>query len=250
MENPLNILLKNIINYFVNSPEDDELENYRKISTLIRIHSEKLAQCGDASFPGKPEIWLNYFPKPKRQLNEAAFQITSEEELTNVDKSNFLQKARHWPFPVEKLVVRQERIHLHLNRSVILANLLPQVLKSDNYGCLKKSANKKVYLNPLPENSSEEDLSFYRNKLLYSVLRKVLKYSRWNEVGNKNFVDSSSFLELQVQSVASKIEQNCSEVILKCGLVTDPSNGRRCQLPTKDYLRYKFCMFLSTVLFL
>ncbi|XP_065363458.1 uncharacterized protein LOC135956798 [Calliphora vicina] len=240
MDNPLNTLLINIVNYFVESSKENEIENYRKMSTLIRIHNEKLVQCGDVSFPSKTEIWLNYFPEANRQLNEAAFQLSdTEDEKSEQEKCKFLEAAKEWPFPVAKLLVRQERIHLHLHRSVIVGRLVPEVLKSENYGQLLKAANKKVYLNSLPENLSEEDLSFYRSKLMYNVLQKLLRYSRWSQVDRQGeeHLDNNSFTELQVESVASKINKNDCGVIIKCGLVTDPSNnGKRCQLPTKEYL--------------
>ncbi|KAI8116703.1 hypothetical protein FF38_09941 [Lucilia cuprina] len=238
MDNPLNNLLINIKSYFVPSSHEVEYENYRKMSTLIRIHSEKLQQSGDVSFPCKTEIWLNYFPDCSRKLNESAFQLAKvEDEVGEQEKSKFLEAAKEWLFPVAKLVVRQERIHLHLHRSVIVARLVPDVLTSDNYGQLQKVANKKVYLNQLLENCTQDDLSFYRNKLMHNVLQKLLQYSRWHQVDNKEEnMENNSIINVQVQSVASKmVENNC--VIIKCGLVTDPSNnGKRCLLSTKDYL--------------
>lgn len=240
MDNSLNNLLSNIINYFVTPTTAYEFQNFRKISTLIRIHSEKLSQCGDVSFPSKTEIWLNYFPESNRELNEAAFQMASDNvEVAQREKEKFLLVAKEWQYPVEKLFIRQERIHLQLQRHVIVKRLVPQVLISDNYGQLQKEMGKYIYLNPLPVNANEEDLSFYRSKLMFNALKKLLKYSRWNEVNNKNDLVDSSLLELQVQSVASKINKTLGDVVvIKCGLVTDPANnGKLCQLPTKEYLR-------------
>ncbi|KAM7348910.1 uncharacterized protein ACRADG_008073 isoform 1-T1 [Cochliomyia hominivorax] len=235
MDNSLNQLLFNIVNYFVESPVTNDLENYRKISTLVRIHSEKLFQLGDVSFPCKTEIWLNYFPETKRQLNESAFEISNDDKL---ELKKFLDVANKWPFPVERLVVRQERIHLHLQRYVIVRRLVPEVLKNNKYGQLQKAESKLVYLNHLSESCPDEDLSFYRSKLMYNVLKKLLKYSRWNEEENakSDRKDKDSILNLQVQSVAFKTTPS-DGVIIKCGLATDPSNnGKRCQLPTSEYL--------------
>lgn len=240
MDNSLNNLLSNIINYFVKSPNTEEFQNFRKISTLIRIHSEKLKQCGDVSFPSNTEIWLNYFPESNKELNDAAFQMASNDvNVAQKEKDKFLSAAKEWQYPVEKLFIRQERIHLHLQRHVIIKRMIPQVLTSDNYGQLQKELNKNISLNSLPETANDEDLSFYRSKLMFNTLRKLLKYSRWNEV-DKNKADiNSSYLQLQVQSVASKIDKTSENVVVvKCGLVTDPAiSGKLCQLPTKEYLK-------------
>lgn len=239
MENPINNLITNITNHFVNEPP---IENNRNISTLIRIHNEKLAQTGDISFPGKPEIWKKYFQEPNKQLNEQAFELLNDnQELAENEKKQFLETAKEWSYPVVRLDIRHERIHMYLQRSAVIRSLIPEVLMTPNYGQLRKAVNRNVFLNPLAVNALyDEDLSLYRSKLMYNALQKLLVYSRWNVVEDKSLADNKYLVELNVQSVAGKVVKDLqySGVAIKCGLVTDPSNkGKLCQISTKDYLR-------------
>lgn len=239
MDNPFHKLLQNIINYFAQAQAGNEEENYRKFSTLIRIHNEKLLQFGDISFPNKPEIWFNYLPS-NRLLNEAAFKISCAANNADEEKQKFLNAAKEWPFPVAKLEVRLERIHLYLGRHTIMQSLIKESITNEAYGHLKKG-NKLVHLQNLSlAGAREQDLSFYRAKLVHQVLQKLLKYSRYENVEHKpDKLGQESVIELQVESVASKCAQTTDNKVVKCGLVTDPNiKGKLCQLPVKDYLRY------------
>lgn len=233
----------NIIEHFVKSQSREVVESYGKVSSLIRIHSEKLSQLGDVSFPCKKEIWLKYFPNAKDLLNEEAFQLVCDnnEQVEN-EKQKFVEASKQWLFPILHLHIKQERCQLHLQRNAIIQYLIPQLMQNPKYGVLKKATNKHVYLNALVEQQLEmQNLSFYRSQLLYNVLQRLLQYSSWNVLENKmDCRNQKDALELNVCSVITKCPNNTSNVItIKTGLVTDPSNnGKLCQLTTPEYLRY------------
>lgn len=244
MENPLNNLITNITYYFVNCSPSEIVINYGKVSTLIKIHSEKLSQLGDVSFPCTSEIWLKYFPYVNDMFNEEAFQLGCDNvELVEREKQKLLNAAKEWLFPIRHIRIRQDRCQLHLQRNVIIQYLIPQVLQNPKYGILKKVAGKYVYLNSLGMQQSErQDLTFYRSQLLHSVLQKLLQYSSWHVLENKtNCSNENTTLELNVSSVVTKCSKNtCKGVTIKTGLVTDPANnGKLCQISTQEYLRYK-----------
>ena len=175
MENPINNLIKNITNYFVSCPSTQQVveEQNRNISTLIRIHCEKLPQMGEVSFPCKSEIWLKYFQEPTNLLNDQAFEIANDQnEIAEEEKLRFVNAAKEWLYPVAKLDVRQERCHLYLQRSTFMRSLVPEVLRNSNYGHLKKDENRNVFLSvPLPQSGACEVLSLYRSQLMYDVLQ-------------------------------------------------------------------------------
>ena len=233
----------NIIDHFVKSSSRDVVKNYGKISTLIRIHSEKLSQLGDVSFPCKTEIWLKYFPYASDLLNEEAFQLScGNDEHVEKEKQRLVEASKQWLFPILHLHIKQERCQLHLQRNAIIQYLIPQLMQNPKYGVLKKATNKHVYLNALAEQQLErQDLTFYRSQLLYNVLQRLLQYSSWNVLQNKtDCPNQKETIELNVCSVTAKCPNNIyNGVTIKTGLVTDPSNnGKLCQLTTQEYLRY------------
>uniref|UniRef100_A0A1I8MTC6 Uncharacterized protein n=1 Tax=Musca domestica TaxID=7370 RepID=A0A1I8MTC6_MUSDO len=246
MENPYYTLLTNITRHFVNFPENNEArEKCHCASTLIRIHNEKLAVNGDISFPLKPDIWKKYFQITKGfKVKEEEINALNDPQQQDV-RNEFINKAQSWSFPIAKLDIGQERCHLHLQRPAIIRLLIQKVLSDACYGTLRKSDSRLVKLLPLQEYGlRREDLSFYRAKLMYETLQKLLSYSRWLIVDKEETLPSegNSVLKLNILSVASKVTAECrlnadSSVNIKCGLVTDPAtNGKICQLPTQEYI--------------
>lgn len=244
MENPYHSLLLDITNYFVENRQSHERLGYcRSISTLIRIHSEKLQHFGECSFSCKPEIWTKYFPNIKGfELNESAFELQDGDER----QKQFQAVAKEWkPFPVARLEIKQERCHLYLQRSVVIRNLIQQVLHDTHYGNLRKSESRAVRVRSLLEYGlSHDDLSFYRAKLMHQTLKRLLQFSRYtlDDCDDATLTKNNQHLELNVVSVASKVSQDLlpqkPSVIIKCGLVNDPSTkGKICQLPAQEYIR-------------
>uniref|UniRef100_A0A1I8NLS6 DALR anticodon binding domain-containing protein n=1 Tax=Stomoxys calcitrans TaxID=35570 RepID=A0A1I8NLS6_STOCA len=239
-ENPYQSLLLNIADHFVeNIPTHDTSEQYRNITTLIRIHNDKLAKLGECSFSCKPEIWSKYFPASEGyQIVEHAFELLNETSEEN--RQDLLNEAKAWNFPVAKLEIEQERCHLHLQRSCIMKSLIQQVLCSTNmFGNMRKTQKRFVRLKPLQEYGlSYQDISFYRAQLVHQTLKRLLVLSQWPIVDD--LADCHPVMDINVLSVASKVSQEFApdvSVTIKCGLVTDPlRKGRVCQLPTEEYL--------------
>ncbi|XP_073829415.1 DALR anticodon-binding domain-containing protein 3 [Musca autumnalis] len=244
MENPYHTLITNVTKHFVKTAENYEALECCRASTLIRIHNDKLVANGEVSFPLKPEIWENYFPTVKGfKVNTEALDMLNGSE--DSDQSNdLITAAKSWTYPVANLNINHERCHLHLCRPAIIKLLMQQVLSDPLYGHLRKNANCHVELRPLQEYGLKtDDLSFYRAKLMYETLQKLLCYSRWHIVGNETSqkIDENSILKLNILSVASKVGvENVvgdANVNIKCGLVTDPSTkGKICQLPAQEYI--------------
>ncbi|XP_075158279.1 uncharacterized protein LOC142231536 [Haematobia irritans] len=242
MENPYQSLLLNIAGYFVKDISHQESpDSCRSITTLIRLHNEKLGKFGDISFPSNSDIWSKYFPASKGfKLNENSFELINE--VSETSGQELLDKAKTWNFPVFKFKIEQERCHLYLQRSSITRNLIQQVLGDPQcYGNLRKSSNCCVRIMALQQYGlDQEDISFYRAKLLHQTLKRIASISRWQVEDDNVAMSNSCNLEINVQSVASKISPEVlqeSSVTMKCGLVTDPiTKGRVCQLTTQDYL--------------
>lgn len=247
MDNPYYALTFNITNYFVefsNSPVNVQ-ELCRNVSTLIRIHSEKLRNNGEVSFSCQQDIWRKYFQNMPYELKEEAFNIIhSDANIALEQIKKFLNEGKQWS--LQRLEIRCERIHLHLNRCELLRTLIPQVLTRRNYGELKKSENLKILIKPLQDNGLDrQELSYYRTQLLDNALKRLLNYSRWIQINQIDANDNcNDILQVQTQSIASKLPRdvqiNAAERTIKCGLVTDPANkGKLCQLNTDDYHKYK-----------
>ncbi|XP_061401817.1 uncharacterized protein LOC133337619 [Musca vetustissima] len=244
MENPYHTLLQNVTQHFVEFPQGspEAIDNCHHASTLIRIHNEKLVANGDVSFPLTSEIWLKYFPSTNGfTLKTEAFDKLSDSQEANTT-NDLIDVSKSWTFPLAKLNIKQERCHLYLQRSTIIKLLIQQVLCDSSYGHLRKSDKRYVHVKPLQEYGLKaEDLSYYRTKLMYDTLRKLLAYSKWNIVDKEEQEEEKSIINVNILSVASKVPsdkvEGNSTVKIKCGLVTDPSTkGKICQLPTQEYI--------------
>uniref|UniRef100_A0A1A9VRU1 DALR anticodon binding domain-containing protein n=1 Tax=Glossina austeni TaxID=7395 RepID=A0A1A9VRU1_GLOAU len=239
MENPVGQLIQNILEQFIKPSEDfGHIGIIRNVSTLIRVHSEKLALLGEISFPSKPEIWFNYFKDSMQKLNENIFHMLKPNDFgSDEQKLHFLQVAATWDLPVERLIVNPERCHVYLKRTSIIKQTISHILTDKNYGQLKKLETRYVYIEPLEEDTRVlQDLSLYRSKLLYNALENVVRYSGWIKVNDLSF---KQCLHLKIKSVRAKDIQDSqgNAVVAKCGIVVDPlNNGGLCKMPATEYL--------------
>uniref|UniRef100_A0A1A9W8P2 DALR anticodon binding domain-containing protein n=1 Tax=Glossina brevipalpis TaxID=37001 RepID=A0A1A9W8P2_9MUSC len=238
MENPVNKLIQDILEQFVNPSEDysGHIDIIKSVSTLIRVHSEKLALLGEISFPSKPEIWFNHFKNSREKLNENALRMLKPNEFgSDEQKLHFLEIASTWYLPVERLTINPERCLVHLKRIEIIKQTVSRILTDKTYGQLKKSEHHYVYIEKLEEDTGMlQNLSFSRMKLLYNVLENVVRYSKWIKASD---LDTEQCLNLKLQSVRDSQGSQENVVVVKCGLVVDPlTNGSLCKMPTKEYL--------------
>jgi hypothetical protein len=116
------------------------LTGSRSVSgNIIRKHSKKLDQLGDISFPLNIKNWIQIVDKPKfnRDGEHNIFDLLSPGKELNAHLESLIEKSKSWCLTIKKCEVKNNDVHLYLNRPAVITLCITTVLQESNYGLPK-----------------------------------------------------------------------------------------------------------------
>jgi hypothetical protein len=116
------------------------LTGSRSVSgNIIRKHSKKLDQLGDISFPLNIKNWTQIVDKPKfnRDGEHNIFDLLSPGKELNAHLESLIEKSKSWCLTIKKCEVKNNDVHLYLNRPAVITLCITTVLQEGNYGLPK-----------------------------------------------------------------------------------------------------------------
>lgn len=163
--------INNLLNLLTNRP-------LLKCSQIIRIHTRKLEENGDLSFPLSIKNWYNYLDTIE-DLNEI-ITIFDYMQISNSNLDEQLKeieiKTKDWLIRINKSAIEQNNVILHLNRESVFKLLTTQVLQQkEDYGkceLFKETINVRC-CKPI---SLDCDLTTLRLNILAEVVQNLIHF--------------------------------------------------------------------------
>lgn len=215
---------------------------FMRAQTIVKQHTEKLAQIGDLAFPITAQPWLNAIDASPDHKNDFK-HIFNESETEFAEQ--LYELSQEWIFPVSRCEFNQFRCLLFLNRQKCYSNLLKTVLYDETASYDANSGDSK-YAIRLVKQSNDTCLVEYRLQLIAKVLNNLLRNSRCdmntakanvNSIENKSLTDvlvksarrdggkrairQSDDIELNNNANRKTISIICGNVVSKQGLTAD-----------------------------
>lgn len=226
-------LFTQIAKFVLNQPDLSFLRG----QTIVRQHTEKLAQTGDIGFPTTIQPWLNAIKN--------ADQLKDFKQIINENEDEFARKlieiSANWMYPIETVKFLQFRCLLFLNRMKCYSGILKTVLYDDaSYGQWHHE-NDTNYAVQLVKQSSDNSLVEHRCMLIAKVLKNVLKMSGFQTMPYESDVNLVEILVTHARSAKranrqTEIELNnnsdTKSKLIICGSVTT-----RPGLKADDFIR-------------
>lgn len=159
--------------------------SFSRTQTIIRQHTEKLAQSGDIGFPTTIQPWWNTINNPD--------QLKDLKQIINENEDEFARKlieiSSEWMFPIEMVKFKQFRCLLFLNRIKCYSNILKTVLYDDaSYGQWHHT-NDTYYAVQMIKQSDDNTLLEHRCVLIAKVLNNLLQFQTNTEKSAENLVE-------------------------------------------------------------
>lgn len=188
-------------------------------SNIIRIHTRKLEQLGDISFPSDAKSWSSHISS--KHICKDSVVDPSPNMLQNM-----IDISSNWPLTISNAVVDDKNnVLLYLDRQNIYSKIFSLVLKSNNqYGSQNIGCNRNIYVRSFSEtaNINDFDLSNLKIYLLQKVIIRLLNFTNYNVVDSET-LDPSTVLEF----VLNNAKSNSSKVVyILCGPVLNTQGSK------------------------
>lgn len=145
---------------------------------IVRVHTRKLQEFGDLSFPLDTKSWFKFLDKTHVENRRSIFECL-------LSKDEFQERSKEWVLSVENILVNAENVVVRLDRQKTFTVVINAVLKDTvRYGAENVGLNKKVYI---PENKVDftkinlTDLKVY---ILQKIVINILQFANYNIIKN------------------------------------------------------------------
>lgn len=202
-----------------------------KNSNIVRIHTRKLEENGDLSFPISIKNWYKYLDTIE-DFNEIAtifdYMHISDNNLNNQLK-DIKEKTREWNINIEKIVVLNNDVHLFLNRPILLKFLSKEVLESKNKFGRNVLFNDNINIQSSKPLNLECDLTALRFNILSEVSQNLANFCTYTPKSEENIVFHVGF--------SNNKENNHRNII--CGPIINEDGVKDVKTTAIQLLKYK-----------
>lgn len=146
-------------------------------SNIIRIHTRKLQESGELSFPLKISNWCSLIGKTTHQ-NDTIFNFLSEIEHNDANK--LILASQNWHLNIDKCDIIKDNVYIYLNRTRTFKTVIKSALleNTKTYGAVSTCKNLKFSVKCDDFNSDCDDirLSELRLKLLTQISKNIIQF--------------------------------------------------------------------------
>lgn len=160
-----NGLIKNLV-------DDDKFNDPNQ--SVVKQHTDKLAQNGDLGFPLLTKAWLPIVRDATILNTEKIFDDSDTDY-----KDQLVKRSEQWPLQIEKVVCSPDRCIVFIRRRDCFAKVMHDVIvQGKNYGKSPKELGKYVTIDI--DASNADGLTQYRCTLVKNVLTNLIAYSKYD----------------------------------------------------------------------
>ncbi|KAH8419844.1 hypothetical protein KR009_003265 [Drosophila setifemur] len=247
MENiPLAQVSLQLLDFFAGLQEQTEEElgavaplRLRRCGDIIRYHSEDLARIGDLSVASSARYWESFCGKQGRKLHRLTELLLPDEE----QRQELIEHSSKWLFPIKEIYQAfPERYSIKFQRQPIIKYVLNSILsQGQDYGRPRASDKRRTVCLTLRLKAGAGDgalvLRHYRLQQLYEVVRRLVDYSLWRLVEEKDAVVDT--LLVNVESQRCSLELRKDHVCLVSGPVLESVKKTATDLDLASYLELR-----------
>lgn len=174
---------------------------------IVRVHTRKLQQLGDLSFPLDTKSWFKFVDKAHIENKNVIFDCKST-------KDELIQASKHWELSIDDVVIKEGNVVVYLNRRNAFKVAINCVIQqATNFGLFAAQFNRKVCI---PQNSvdlSKIDLTELKIHLLQNVTSNILTFIGCHV--SKNILPNN--LKLSFTTSGEKNAVTCGPVLNELG---------------------------------
>lgn len=145
---------------------------------IVRVHTRKLQDLGDLSFPLDTKSWFKFVDKAHIENKNVIFDC-------KCTKNELVDASKHWDLSIDDVVIKDANVVVYLNRKntfkVVINNALDH---ATNFGLFAPQFNKEVCI---PQNSvdlTKINLTELKIHLLQNITSNILTFIGCNVTKN------------------------------------------------------------------
>ncbi|KAI4458715.1 dalrd3 protein [Holotrichia oblita] len=193
-------------------------------SNIIRVHTRKLQESGELSFPLKIGNWCSLIGKNDR--NDTIFNLLSETEGEDVNK--LVTASQSWSLSVDKCEIIKDNVYIYLNRTSTFKAVIRSIIldNTKNYGAVLTCKDLKfsVKCDDLNNDSDDIKLSELRLKLLTQIAKNIVQFC------GGIICDNDADFNIVFSVKSSKLGGNCL-----CGAVLNTKGVKEIVTTAKEF---------------
>lgn len=177
---------------------------------IIRVHTRKLQELGDLSFPLDTKSWFKFVDKTHIENKNVIFDCKST-------KDELVEGSKQWQLSIDNIVIKEGNVVLYLNRNKAFKAVVNIAMEqSTNFGSFGPELNKAVCIPQNPVDLSEIKLTELKMYLLQNVTNKILSFTGYN-VSKNVLQHNNAALTLLFTTAGDKKAVTCGPVLNELG---------------------------------
>lgn len=202
-------------------------------ANIIRIHTRKLEQLGDLSFPKNLTNWQCLLNDTKLEPGQCIFNYLSSE-------NTLIEKSFQWSISIAKIVHNGRNVALHVDRQNVFQSTIKNVLHlKSKYGSHSIKLHKRIIMMPkdITNHFSKINLSELKLNILEKTIMTLLQFTEnFNAFTKQGASDSKGdFVHIKFSLTSTK--NDLTNKTLLCGAVLNESGSKDFTTTAEELLR-------------
>lgn len=183
---------------------------------IIRVHTRKLQQLGDLSFPLSTKSWFRFIDKNCLENKSSIFSC-------HMCQNELQEKSKQWPLNIENIVIKEGNAIIYLSRKNVFNVVIKTVMEqTNNFGSENVNSNKSVYIPHSTIDFTKAHLTELKVHLLEQVTTNILLFTK-HSICRNTVENNRNLLALSLASHENS-ERNASHI--KCGPVLNEHGSK------------------------
>lgn len=228
----LETFLNELYTYLTGKPNDK--------TNIVRLHTRKLQECGELSFPLHINSWCSLVGKNEVK-NGTIFKFLNPDEDDNINK--LISTSQSWILRIDKCEIVNNNLVMYLNRATTFESVIRTVLnKNVEFGSNSMCKNLNIIVDcDASSTDSSENLSELRLKLLTQVSKNLIIFSEGVIVDKQSNPDFCVNFSLK----SSSDSKTCL-----CGPVLNKNGVKDVITTSDDFYKYLLLTLYVTQIYL